>query len=229
MESMREEGDRPSSLPSYYAKRAKEYERVYEKPERQFELGELRQAVAEYFADAKVLEIACGTGYWTAAYAMHAKSVVATDIGEEVLTIARAKDLPEDRVTFLQADAFSPASIAGTFDACFIGFWWSHILLDELDGFLRALHKRLGQGARVMVVDNRYVEGSNHPITRVDEQGNSFQMRTLDDGSTHEILKNFPDAHAVSTRLAECGAHGIAVDVREHFWRATYVAGGVSG
>lgn len=33
---------------------------------------------------------------------------------------------------------------------------------------------------------------SNHPIHRRDADGNTCQPRTLDDGSTHEVVKNFP-------------------------------------
>lgn len=231
MDTIREERDESiaRALAGYYAKRAREYEQVYDKPERQFELTALRQIVAENFTGAQVLEIACGTGYWTAAYAPFAKSVLATDIGDEVLSVARAKGLAPDRVVFSQADAFALQTVAGDFNAGFVGFWWSHVLLNELDGFLRALHARLGAGARAMMIDNRYVEGSNHAITRVDDAGNSFQERTLADGSRHEVLKNFPDAHAVASRLAECGASDIVVEVSEHFWWATYVVRGVSG
>jgi hypothetical protein len=33
---------------------------------------------------------------------------------------------------------------------------------------------------------------SNTPISRRDADGNTYQRRTLDDGSVHEVLKNFP-------------------------------------
>lgn len=54
-----------SRLTAYYAKRAAQYERIYARPERQAELAALRMRVAGLCAGKKVLEIACGTGYWT--------------------------------------------------------------------------------------------------------------------------------------------------------------------
>lgn len=50
-------------LAGYYAARAAEYERIYDKPERQAELQRLRALIPAYLAGRSVLEIACGTGY----------------------------------------------------------------------------------------------------------------------------------------------------------------------
>ena len=58
-----------SSMAGYYASRAQEYERIYHKPERQDDLGTLRAFLERAFAGKHVLELACGTGYWSLAYA----------------------------------------------------------------------------------------------------------------------------------------------------------------
>jgi len=78
-------------LPRYYAQRAAEYERVYAKPERQHDLAAMRAWLPHWFAQRHVLEIACGTGWWTAHGARECASWLATDIGEETLALARAK------------------------------------------------------------------------------------------------------------------------------------------
>src|SRR5580700_3639706 len=100
-----------ASLIDYYAKRAKEYERIYQKPERQADLARLRKLCAEQLAGQTVLEIACGTGYWTQPVSQTAKSIVATDINDEVLRIARAKKY-QCEISFQQADAFNLAPLA---------------------------------------------------------------------------------------------------------------------
>ena len=79
------------SLVDYYARRAGEYERLYEKPDRQADLAALRKLCAQAVAGQAVLEIACGTGYWTQAASQTATSILATDINAEVLAIARTK------------------------------------------------------------------------------------------------------------------------------------------
>src|SRR5262245_54587574 len=245
-----EEPMEPDPLREYYALRASEYERIYAKPERQDDLRRLERHVARLMADRDVLEIACGTGYWTRVIATSARSIVATDAGEEVLEIARrneasrvreggataipgepsvvgrpterdaasartapaacgqplmgneppARDDPGQAVlhgplvapTFFRADAFDLDAVEGRFNAAFAGYWWSHIPRDAIARFLGGLHARLGPGCRVLFIDNRYVEGSSTPISRTDDRGNTYQVRRLDGGSEHEVLKNFP-------------------------------------
>ena len=109
----RASGPRNDSDPfsSYYAKRAGEYERIYDKAERQDELAWLRERLPRLFAGRRVLEIACGTGYWTQYIAATAAHVTACDINEAVLEIAREKPLARGRAHFVRADAFSPQGV----------------------------------------------------------------------------------------------------------------------
>ena len=52
-------------MKEYYAARAKEYDQIYAKPERQTDLRLIEQWLPSRFEGARVLEIAAGTGYWT--------------------------------------------------------------------------------------------------------------------------------------------------------------------
>jgi demethylmenaquinone methyltransferase/2-methoxy-6-polyprenyl-1,4-benzoquinol methylase len=106
-----------------------------------------------------------------------------------------------------------------------VGFFWSHIPHASLDGFLGGLMSRLEPGAVVVLVDNRYVAGSNHPLTRTDAEGNTFQRRTLDDGSDWEVLKNFPSPEELTSRL---GRHGdCELLPLRYYWAARVVSGDV--
>lgn len=205
----------------YYAQRAQSYERVYHRPERQADLRAMEAALAAPFAGRHVLEIACGTGWWTPHGARGAASWLASDVNPETLAIARAKPMPAS-VRFAEVDAYTLAGLDGQrFDAAFAGFWWSHVPLARLAGWLARLHERLDAGARVVLLDNRYVEGSSTPISRRDADGNSYQQRSLDDGSMHEVVKNFPDR---ASAVAAVGprARDVAWTEHTHYWVLSY-------
>ena len=206
-------------MTAYYAKRAATYEQIYAKPERQADLAVLHERVRDALRDQTVLEIACGTGYWTAQFAESAKSVLATDINPEVIDVAKAKGLPADKVEFALADAFDlPAG--KTYSACFAGFWWSHVLRQEQEGFLLKLREKLGKDVLLVLIDNVYVEGSSTPIARTDSEGNTFQIRTLPTGERYEVLKNFPTDSALKKRMGAV-VKELRVVRLEHYWMAT--------
>ncbi|HWV99656.1 MAG TPA: methyltransferase domain-containing protein [Candidatus Acidoferrum sp.] len=211
-----------TSMVSYYAERAQEYERIYAKPERQADLLQLRSFVGRAFAGADVFELACGTGYWTEVIARSASAVFATDINEEVLAIARSKASDSRKVQFHRQDAYALPALSQRFTGGLAAFWWSHVPRSRLHGFLRDFHRIFSPGARVVFIDNVYVEGSSTPISRTEESGDTYQIRKLNDGSKHEVLKNFPTE--AELRAAVDGlAAGVRVEFLRYYWILSYV------
>jgi len=205
----------------YYAQRASIYERMYHKPERQADLRAMEAWLADAFVGRRVLEVACGTGWWTPHGARAATSWLATDVNPETIAVAQAKAMPP-AVRFATVDAYRFAELgAQRFDAAFAGFWWSHVLRARLPAWLALLHERLDAGARVALLDNRYVEGSSTPLSRRDADGNTYQLRTLDDGSTHEVLKNFPTRDEALAALGT-RAHDVQWIEHAHYWTLSY-------
>lgn len=199
-------------MQDYYAARAREYDRIYAKPERQDDLRRMESWLPGVLAGRRVLELACGTGYWTQFYAAAAQGVLGIDSAQQTLDIARAR-LPPG-VQLLRGDAYRLPRLDATFDAAFAGFWWSHIPQRRIAGFLHGLHAVLQPGARVVFMDNRFVPGSSTPVAERDADGDSFQLRTLDDGSVHHVLKNFPSAEAVLAAVEP-----FATQSSYHQWR----------
>jgi demethylmenaquinone methyltransferase/2-methoxy-6-polyprenyl-1,4-benzoquinol methylase len=208
-------------MQAYYARRAAEYEKIYDKPERQADLARLREDLPAFFKGERVLEIACGTGYWTPLIAAQAQSVLAVDYSEETLSIAKSKTHEKANVRFERADAYALPDWGKKFSACFAGFWWSHIRLGRIEEFLRSLAARVEAGARVVFLDNRHVEGSSTPVSRRDAEGNTYQSRRLADGSSHEVVKNFPTGQDMKARLGRFGT-GVEFSAYEYYWVATY-------
>jgi demethylmenaquinone methyltransferase/2-methoxy-6-polyprenyl-1,4-benzoquinol methylase len=67
--------------------------------------------------------------------------------------------------------------------------------------------------------DNRLVPGSVHPIARRDEHGNTYQQRRMTDGSSWEVLKNFPSPYELQARLSRCG-QSAEVEELDNYWLA---------
>lgn len=206
-------------LAAYYARSVETIEQVYAKPERQEDLAILKEKVREALRDHRVLEIACGTGYWTAQLAQSATSVLATDINREMIEAAKAKPFPAGKVRFALADAFD-LQVDGTFSACFAGFWWSHVRKQDQTAFLDQLRTRLGKDAHLVLIDNIYVEGSSTPIARTDLDGNTYQIRTLADGTRNEVIKNFPTDSALRKKMAAT-LKDIRIFRLKHYWMLT--------
>ncbi len=240
--------DITESMREYYAQRALYYERVYHRPERQADLRAIEAWLATQFAHLDGLEIACGTGWWTPHAARDARSWLATDLNPQTMEVALRKALPAavrfatvDAYTLQGLGAYQPdgASVLATskapkapkapkestraarFDAAFAGCWWSHVPLQRLPGWLALLHDHLASGARVVFLDNSFVQTSSTPLSRRDDSGNTYQNRVLDDGSQHEVLKNFPTPDQAILALGPR-----ATDVQwlpyTHYWVLSY-------
>lgn len=208
-------------LISYYKDRAKEYDKVYSIPEEQEDLANATKIFKELFSKKAVLEIACGTGYWTEQIAKTATSIVATDINEAVIEIARSRK-NFDNVIFEVADMYTFATVT-KFDALFGGFIWSHILLQDLDGFLRKVTSFLQPNGTIAFIDSKQIEGgvhNNKSIIKIDGHGNTYQARTLEDGTSHVVLKNFPSQEFLVQTLSKFST-GIQYIDLEYYWIVT--------
>ena len=211
-------------LRAYYSRRVREYERVYAKTERQGDLAILRACLPTLLAGRKVLEVACGTGYWTQPVACRARSICAVDASPEVLDFARLKFYQHHNVDFVQGDAYVLDGVASDCDAGLAAFWISHVPCERLSDFLGRFHARLDAGARCVLLDNRYVAGSSTPIHRTDAHANTYQLRQLRDGSVHDVLKNFPDEESLRQVL---GAWSTDIEyvALDYYWYVVYQLG----
>ena len=210
------------NLAKYYAERASEYDKIYLKPERREELDILSSEIAQSLAKRKVLEIACGTGYWTQFVAPNCVSIVATDYNTEVLDIAKERLNNFKNISFTKSDAFKLNNLDQEFNSALAGFWWSHLKKAEISNFLNVLHSKLLPGSIVVIADNNYVEGSSTPISREDQEGNTYQIRRLDNGSEQEILKNFTTEQSFFQSVSPF-SDNIGFKSLKYFWYAWYV------
>jgi ubiquinone/menaquinone biosynthesis C-methylase UbiE len=211
-----------SLMQDYYNRRAKEYEEIYERddPVRLRELAEIATDMRDTLRGLHVLEIACGTGYWTDKLADTARSIVATDASQEMLEIARGKRLPKC-VSLVRADAYDLGSLEGTFGGGLANFWFSHVPRARIPEFLDGLHRRLGKGGRTFMADNCYQTGVGGELVQIEGSADSFKRRHLSDGTAHLILKNYYDREQLSSIFGPA-ARSLKVQIGQCYWWLSY-------
>ncbi|NOU77124.1 methyltransferase domain-containing protein [Paenibacillus sp. LMG 31458] len=210
-------------MQEYYGARAEEYERIYHREDAEFqqELGLLSEMVKKQVEGRNVLEVACGTGYWTEIAASTAKHIVGVDIRPEVLQIAKSKPLPASNAAFVQGDAYQLSEVTGAFDFGLANFWFSHIPKNRIEPFLQSFHQRLGTGARVFIADNVYVPGRGGELITNEHSEDTYKRRELADGSMHEIIKNYYSYEELNDIFKPLSQH-LRIFVGSSFWYVSY-------
>ncbi|CAI8907551.1 MULTISPECIES: class I SAM-dependent methyltransferase [Bacillus] len=208
---------------TYYSNRAKEYETVYDRDDavRQAEQFILQQKLKELFREKEILEVACGTGYWTQYVVEVAAYITAIDYSEEVLDVEKAKELPKERVSFHKGDAFELGRFQKTFQGAYANFWFSHIAKEEVTNFLEQFHKVLEKGAMICFADNMYNEGIGGQLLYKDGDENTYKVRSLASGEHYEIIKNYYTKEELIATF-ELFAIDLEVHMGECFWWITY-------
>ena len=207
-------------MKEYYQERAPVYDRVYGYPERQEDLRFLEEYIPQQLAGLDVLEIAAGTGYWTQFLDGTANSVLSTDYSEEPLAELKKRNL-SSKVKTRVNDAYALMDIEGQFTGAFAGLWFSHVPMDRRQEFISQLNAKLQPGSPVILLDNSQAQCQRLPITHVDEQGNTYQDRTLDSGKVHRVLKNFPTEEEMM-QLTNSSAKQQVFKQLDNFWLFQY-------
>lgn len=204
----------------YYASSTQAADAALSRAERAQDLARVRERIAALVRGQTVLELACGTGYWTEVIAASAERVLATDILDEMIERAQRRRLPEGKVAFRRVDGLDLPEDLGAFSCVFIGFWWSHLKRDEQDALLVQLRARLGHNVALILLDDVYVEGSSTTVARTDAQGNTYEIVTTPDGERFELPKNYPADSALRKRLGG-EVREIRIERLTYYWLLT--------
>jgi ubiquinone/menaquinone biosynthesis C-methylase UbiE len=166
---------------AYYERRAPEYddwwlgEGWFAERDRPGWDAEVRELVrlAGGLPPARVLDVACGTGFLT----RHLRGdVTGLDQSEAMLEIAHQR-MPAARV--VRGDAVPLAFADGEFDRLFTSHFYGHLLPDERGAFLAEARRVAGE---LVVVDAALREGV---------EPESWPERVLNDRTTHRVYKRF--------------------------------------
>jgi SAM-dependent methyltransferase len=207
---------------AYYRERAPEYDLLYDVPAYQDDLAALRRWLKPHVAGASVLEIAAGTGYWTAVAGPLARAITATDCNAETLAVAARRRLGP-HVTLVEADAYALPDFGATFEVGMAHLWWSHVEKERRQAFLSGLAARLRPHATLLMLDQRFRRGWGLPCCRRDRFGNRYETRRVG-AAEYEVVKNYPGPKELRESLAGF-CEEIEILLLDYFWavRARFV------
>jgi SAM-dependent methyltransferase len=169
----------------------------------------------------RVLELACGTGYWTRFAAEAAAHIVGIDVAPNMLALAREHGLPSEKAGFRIGDAYALESVPGSFDGGLAMQWFSHVPLARRAAFLDGWHKRIGAAAAVFMGDNQNWDGMQDKPYAKPGEPDTYELRQLPDGSTYEIVKNYFTADELCAIL-EPHATDLTIHMDKFWWWLHY-------
>lgn len=167
------------------------------------EVDEVRAALERFNPSGRVLELACGTGWWTEQLVRWADDVTAVDASAEVLALNRER-VGDAKVRHVQADLFAWTPEPAAYDVVFFSFWLSHVPPERFDAFWAMVRGALKPGGRAFLVDSLRTEQSiatDHVLPDDD----IVLERRLNDGRRFSIYKLFYDPAGLGDRLASIG------------------------
>ena len=210
----------------YYKLQATEYHHKYYSKDSESDIlirpeAELLQSTLK---GLDVLEIACGTGFWTEIVAETAKSIVATDTNPSMIAEAKKRLSHLSNVSFAVADAYSLQNVSEGFTGAFAVLFWCHIPRQRIREFLTILHRKLVPGSPVVFIDQ--LEDSDSQTHCADRSGNRIAQRRAC-GEEFSIIKNVPDkeqlfeylnhfAEKIQYKVYSGGYWSVSCVTREH-------------
>jgi len=209
-----------TQLAKFYAQLGEAVEDIYLEPDMDEDIDDMSIHLGNLLTGHTVLELGCGTGYWTEVVAESAASVLALDINANLVDIARERGMPADKVSFRVADALDLPEDIGKFSAVLVSFLWSHLTKGEQEKLLATLKKRLGKDVLLVILDDSFVEGFSETTARTDAEGTTWEILTTADGERVELPKSYPSDSALRKRLGNAGKE-IKIERVEFFWILT--------
>lgn len=201
------------SMLRYYDERASEYEEAYvlgtgtasiADPEVFRREASLLAGIVERFAHGRLVDLACGTGYWLPFYAARCSGVMLIDQAPRMLDECRKKiarlDDPE-RMTIVEDDVLDHPYTARAFDSALVGFLISHLSDEQERRLFECLRTMLDAAGRFLILESAWTPERARFNAKIERQ-----ERRLNDGSRFEVYKRYIDREDVNQWAARYGA-----------------------
>jgi len=223
------DSDLRQSMLRYYDERASEYEEAYvlgtgtasiPDPEVFRREVSVLTRMVEHFARGRLVDLACGTGYWLPHYVAGCSSITLIDQAPRMLQECRKKVASLDaldRITIVQDDVLEHSFRPRAFDSALVGFLISHLADEEEALLFERLKTILDADGRFLILDSAW-SPERARFNRKTER----QERRLNDGSRFDVYKRYIDRQDI---VEWARKYGVATSI-EHFGTAFVVVSG---
>lgn len=202
---------------AYYRARAAEYDATSPVPVDDAARATLMRALETFTPTGRVLELACGTGQWTAALARHASELTALDSAPEMLAIA-AQRVADGAVRFVETDLFSWQP-DGRYDVVFFSAWLSHVPPQRFNRFWAFIADCLDETGRVFLIDELPAAAADERV--IPAAAAPAVERRLLSGARYRAVKVFYSPRELERRLTALGWQTRVHTVGRRFFYAT--------
>jgi 2-polyprenyl-3-methyl-5-hydroxy-6-metoxy-1,4-benzoquinol methylase len=127
------------------------------------------------------------------------KKITAIDASEEVIAINRSK-LGSLSVKYYLFDLFKWQPDT-EYDLVFFAFWLSHVPPQLLDSFLTKVYQSVRVGGQVFIIDSRLEPTSTANNHILEDDGNIYKSRKLNDGQEFKVIKVFYQPDELQCKL----------------------------
>ncbi len=196
----------------YYRARASEYDEWFLRQGRYdqgkahtdtwfAEVAELQAKLSAMQPLGRVLELACGTGWWTEQLLKSADSVTAVDASSEVIELNRERT-KSPKINYVQANLFEWQADQ-TYDFIFFSFWLSHVPPERFEAFWQRVADALASEGRVFLIDSVHKKEATSKDQVLPPQDGTVAKRKLKDGREFEIVKIFYQPERLEKQLTK--------------------------
>jgi len=223
------DADLRHSMLRYYDERAPEYEEAYvlgtgtaSIPDPGVFRIEAQQlgGIVERFASGRLIDLACGTGYWLPHYAGRCPRVTLFDQSTRMLDECRKKVAVlgiAGRCSLVCGDLFDHAFDPRAYDCALVGFLLSHLTEAQEPLLFEALERMLDSSGRFLILDSAWSPERARFNAKTERQ-----KRHLNDGTGFDIYKRYIDLDDIG---AWAKTYGVTTSV-EHFGTSFFAVSG---
>ncbi|MDD5622964.1 MAG: class I SAM-dependent methyltransferase [Actinomycetota bacterium] len=181
----------------YYDERAKEYDLIYSgkgpaslKKDPYLRDVEKISSIVGGYGDGRIIDIACGTGFWFPKYSKNCVDFTFVDQSKKMLEECKKRVISSgyiDRAKFIQMDVLN-LKLDTNFDSAIIGFLLSHFTEGQESRFFSLLKDILADDGTFLVLDSAWTDERKKVKSKEDAQ-----ERKLADGRKFKIYKKYFD------------------------------------